>query len=157
MNEEFRDTSTILRAFAVSVYVLGYSVRFRILPCLTITLTDTIQIGPLVFSPLSEIFGRRVVLGVTKVNFALWQIGCALSPDISSLIIFRFLTGVGGSGCLAIGSGVIADLFEKEERGVASTFYSIGPLFGPVLGTFLSDNPFLAKCLCSSLHGSNDG
>jgi MFS family permease len=74
------------------------------------------------------------VLNVSTVNFALWHIGCALSPNLTALIVFRLLTGIGGSGCLAIGSGVIADLFEKEQRGLASTIYSIGPLFGPVLG-----------------------
>lgn len=64
----------------------------------------------------------------------MWQIGCALAPNIESLIIFRFLAGIGGSGCLTIGGGVISDLFPPEQRGTATAIYVMGPLFGPVLG-----------------------
>lgn len=64
----------------------------------------------------------------------MWQIGCALAPNIQCLIIFRLLSGIGGSGCLTIGGGVISDLFPSERRGRATAIYTIGPLFGPVLG-----------------------
>jgi MFS family permease len=77
-----------------------------------------------------------MVLNVTTVIFTLFQIGCALAPNLSALIVFRLLTGIGGSGCLSTGSGVIADLFEKEQRGLASSIYSFGPLFGPILGAY---------------------
>jgi len=46
----------------------------------------------------------------------------------------RFLAGVGGSACLTIGSGVISDLFPTQERGKAMAMYSLGVLFGPVIG-----------------------
>ncbi|OBT45420.1 hypothetical protein VE00_04573 [Pseudogymnoascus sp. WSF 3629] len=116
MNKEFHNTSTILSAFCVSVFVLGYAV------------------GPLLLSPLSEIYGRRPVLACANVTFVLWQIGCALAPNLTSLIIFRFFAGVGGSACITIGGGVIADLFHAEQRGFASAIFSLGPLFGPVVG-----------------------
>lgn len=60
--------------------------------------------------------------------------GCALSPNLNALIVFRFLAGIGGSGCLTIGGGVIADLFNPDRRGIATSIYSLGPLFGPVIG-----------------------
>ncbi len=63
-----------------------------------------------------------------------WQLGCALAPNIGLLIFFRFLAGIGGSGCLTLGAGVIADLFVVEERGLATSIWSLGPLFGPVVG-----------------------
>lgn len=46
----------------------------------------------------------------------------------------RFLAGVGGSACLTIGTGVIADLFVASQRGKAVAIYSMGILFGPILG-----------------------
>ncbi|KAL0640682.1 hypothetical protein Q9L58_000353 [Maublancomyces gigas] len=116
MNEEFDNHSTTISAFTVSVFVLGYS------------------IGPLFLSPLSEIYGRATILNYSNTFFAVWQIGCALAPNIESLIIFRLLSGIGGSGCLTIGGGVISDLFPAEQRGRATAIYTIGPLFGPVLG-----------------------
>jgi MFS family permease len=93
-----------------------------------------LQIGPLFLAPPSEIYGRRVILNISTANFALWQIGCALAPNISSLIIFRLFTGIGGSGCLTIGGGVVSDLFEKQQRGLAMTIFTVGPLLDPVLG-----------------------
>ncbi|EXJ67403.1 uncharacterized protein A1O5_09416 [Cladophialophora psammophila CBS 110553] len=113
---EFHNTSTLLSTFVVSAYVLGYA------------------IGPLFLSPLSEIYGRRIILNIASLHFTVWQIGCALAPNISSLIVFRLLTGMGGSACLTIGGGTIADLFEKEQRGLAMSIFTAGPLFGPVLG-----------------------
>jgi multidrug resistance protein len=116
MDETFHNTSLLLSSLSVSIYVLGY------------------VIGPLILAPLSEIFGRRFVLTGANVFFCLWQIGCALAPNLSALIVFRFLAGIGGSGCLTIGGGVIADLFQPDRRGLANSLYSVGPLFGPVIG-----------------------
>ncbi|CAI7621947.1 unnamed protein product [Penicillium viridicatum] len=119
MDSEFGVTSTILASFSVSVFVLGFT------------------LGPLILSPLSEIYGRQPVLNIMDVFFTLWQIGCALAPNIASLIVFRFLAGVGGSACLSVGGGVIADLFPIHQRGKANAMFTIGPLIGPVLGPLL--------------------
>ncbi|PSN72767.1 MFS general substrate transporter [Corynespora cassiicola Philippines] len=116
VNEQFNNTSQILSSFTVSIFVLGFCV------------------GPLFLSPLSEIFGRRIVLNVANVFFCAFSLGCALAPNLTGLIIMRFLAGVGGSACLTIGAGVISDLFIPEQRGQAMALYSLGGLFGPVLG-----------------------
>ncbi|RAH87139.1 MFS general substrate transporter [Aspergillus japonicus CBS 114.51] len=114
--EEFGNTSSIEQTFSVTGYLFGYIA------------------GPLLFSPLSEMFGRTIVLNIATTCFVLFQIGCALAPSIRALIGFRLLTGIGGSACLATGGGVVSDLFVAEERGLAMSIYQAGPLFGPVLG-----------------------
>ncbi|RPA93466.1 synaptic vesicle transporter [Choiromyces venosus 120613-1] len=116
MNEEFGNHSITLSSFVVSIFILGFA------------------LGPLVLSPLSEIYGRAPVLDAANFWFVVWQIGCALAPNLESLIIFRLFSGIGGSGCLTIGGGVISDLFPPEQRGKATAIYTIGPLFGPVIG-----------------------
>lgn len=68
--------------------------------------------------------------------FAVWQIGCALAPNVGSLIAFRFFAGLGGSGCLTIGGGIISDLFAPDQRGIATSLYSLG-VFLPPLSQFL--------------------
>lgn len=60
--------------------------------------------------------------------------GCALAPSLDSLIVFRFLAGVGGSACLVCGGGIIADMFPVERRGVALATWTVGPLIGPSVG-----------------------
>jgi len=82
LSKEFHNDNNIVGAMTVSIYLLGYVV------------------GPLFLAPLSEIYGRKPVLGASNVFFCFWQIGCALAPNIASLIVFRFLSGIGGSGCL---------------------------------------------------------
>lgn len=60
------------------------------------------------------------------------------------LIVFRFLAGFGGSAPLAIGGGILSDLFTAEERGRAMSIYSLapllGPAIGPIAGAFISEN-----------------
>jgi multidrug resistance protein len=119
MDKDFHNTSTILSSFSVSIFVLGYAV------------------GPLFLSPISEIYGRRVVLTSANCFFVAWQIGCALAPNLGALLAFRLLGGIGGSGCLTVGAGVIADLFPIEQRGFANAVFGIGPLFGPVIGPII--------------------
>lgn len=82
VDAEFNNDVSIVGAMTVSIYLLGYVV------------------GPLFLAPLSEIYGRKPVLGAANIFFCIWQIGCALAPNITTLIIFRFFSGLGGAGCL---------------------------------------------------------
>lgn len=88
-------------------------------------------------SGLSEIYGRHIVLCSANVFFCIWLIGTALAPSLVSLIVFRFLTGVGGSGCLTIGGGIIADMIPIHQRGKAITIWMLGPLIGPTIGPLI--------------------
>ncbi|KAI2641203.1 major facilitator superfamily domain-containing protein [Xylaria nigripes] len=116
VSTEFHTTNTTKASLPVSIFLLGYSV------------------GPLFLSPLSEIYGRAIVLSVANVFFCVWHIGCALAPNLEALIVFRFLCGVGGAGCMTLGGAIIGDLFPFTERGKALSFWSIGPIVGPTLG-----------------------
>lgn len=92
------------------------------------------KVGPLLLAPLSEIYGRRIVLSAGNWFFVVWQIGCALAHNIETLVICRLLAGIGGSACLTLGAGVIADLFSVQQRGMATALWALGPLIGPVAG-----------------------
>jgi Na+/melibiose symporter-like transporter len=105
IDAELHNTSTILGSMTVTIFLLGFAV------------------GPILLSPLSEIYGRKIVLTGGNIFFIIWQIGCALSPNVGSLIVFRFLAGVGGSASLTIGGGLISDLFYIDQRGTASSMY----------------------------------
>ncbi|GLA46418.1 hypothetical protein AnigIFM63604_009891 [Aspergillus niger] len=113
---DFGVTNETLLSFSVTIFLLGYTV------------------GPLFLAPLSEIYGRRITLSVANWFFVVWQIGCALAPKLSSLIVFRLFAGMGGVGCITLGAGVIADLFPTTQRGMATSIWAMGPLIGPVVG-----------------------
>lgn len=109
---DFHESNAVVGSMTVSIYLLGYVV------------------GPAFLAPLSEIYGRRPILAAANAFFCCWQIGCALAPNIAALIVFRFFSGVGGSGCLTLGASVVADLFCPEQRGRAMGIWNIGPILG---------------------------
>jgi multidrug resistance protein len=73
-------------------------------------------------------------LSLANWFFVVWQIGCALSKNIETLIVCRLFAGIGGSACITLGAGVVADMFQREKRGMATSIWSMGPLIGPVVG-----------------------
>ncbi|KAF4991248.1 hypothetical protein FDECE_14096 [Fusarium decemcellulare] len=113
---EFKSTSSELASFCVSVYVLGFAA------------------GPMLFAPLSELYGRQIVYHCCNVGFIVFVIACAKAPSLSALIAFRFLSGVFGSAPITNGGGTIADMIAQEKRGAAMASFSIGPLLGPIIG-----------------------
>ncbi|OTB02963.1 hypothetical protein M426DRAFT_322197 [Hypoxylon sp. CI-4A] len=122
---EFQSDSLEIAAFVVSVYILGYAS------------------GPMLFAPLSEIYGRVMLYHIANVGFVAFSVGCALAPSLNALIVFRFFGGVFGSAAITNGGGTIADMIVQERRGGAMAVFSVGPLLGPIVGPiaggFLSD------------------
>ncbi|KAJ0279145.1 hypothetical protein CBS470a_009391, partial [Colletotrichum nupharicola] len=116
MMAEFHSHSQTLSSFIVSIFILGYAV------------------GPIMFAPLSEVYGRAVLYHISNVTFTLFSILSAVSPNLAALIIFRFLSGASGAAPLAIGGGTIADLIRPERRGVVVSVYFVGPMLGLAIG-----------------------
>ncbi|KAJ7105084.1 MFS polyamine transporter [Mycena crocata] len=113
--------------------------RFGIHDDVTIALITSIFVlayafGPLILGPLSEIFGRNRVIQGANLWFLAWNLGCGFATNTGQLLAFRFLAGLGGSAPLAVGGGVLGDIWDPEERGQAIAIYSLAPLLGPVVG-----------------------
>jgi Na+/melibiose symporter-like transporter len=53
--------------------------------------------GPLLFAPLSEVWGRSLVFRITLGLFFCFNLGCALAPNVAALLMLRFLCGFFGS------------------------------------------------------------
>lgn len=103
--------------------------------------------GPLLWAPLSEMFGRRPIFILTLAVFVLFQIGCALAQNIWTLIICRFFAAVFASSPLVNCGGVIADMWDPVRRGDAMSLFSasvfLGPVLGPIIGGFTVMNQSL--------------
>lgn len=94
-------------------------------------------IGPLLWSPLSELYGRRPLWLIPFVAYIVLNIGCALAPNIGCLLACRFLAGFFASGPLTLAGGTIADMWGPQERGFAIAIFAAAPYGGPVLGPLL--------------------
>ncbi|KAL7410235.1 major facilitator superfamily domain-containing protein [Mrakia frigida] len=92
--------------------------------------------GPFVFSPLSEIYGRKPMYTSTMAVFTTLNVGCALAPNFPAIFILRFLSGVFSStGPGGVGVATVADLFPISQRGRALSLYGLTPMLGPPLGS----------------------
>ncbi|OJK00115.1 hypothetical protein ASPACDRAFT_28328 [Aspergillus aculeatus ATCC 16872] len=109
----------------VTVFVIGFGV------------------GPMVFAPLSEIVGRRLVYASTLLLAVIFVIPCAVAPNIATLIVCRAIDGIAFSAPMTLVGGTLADLWKNEERGVPMAAFSaspfLGPAIGPLAGGYLAD------------------
>jgi multidrug resistance protein len=98
----------------------------------------------MVFAPLSEILGRRIIYGTTLLVAVLFVLPGALSKNIATLLVGRAIDGIAFSAPMTLVGGTLADLWKNEERGIPMAAFSaapfIGPAVGPLVGGFLSDN-----------------
>lgn len=65
-------------------------------------------ISPIVWGPLSEVYGRRRVSRITSVLFCGCSIGTALAPNLAAFFIFRILTAFEGTAFILVGSACLA-------------------------------------------------
>ncbi|THW56921.1 synaptic vesicle transporter [Aureobasidium pullulans] len=109
-------TSQLIVTLGVSLFVLGFA------------------IGPLMWAPMSEIFGRQVLFIGTYAALTAFNAGAAGAQNITTLLLMRFFAGSFGSSPLTNAGGIIADMFDADQRGLAMTFFASAPFLGPVIG-----------------------
>ncbi|KIX08078.1 uncharacterized protein Z518_02733 [Rhinocladiella mackenziei CBS 650.93] len=120
--------STELITAGISLFVLGFA------------------LGPLLWAPLSEIYGRQVIFFISFCGFTAFCAGCAGANSIGSLLVLRFFAGAFGSSPFTNAGGVIADIFNAQDRGLALGIFALAPCMGPTLGPF-----------CAGFLGENQG
>ncbi|KAH6887661.1 major facilitator superfamily domain-containing protein [Thelonectria olida] len=95
-------------------------------------------LGPLLWAPLSELFGRRYLFISTYAVLVALNAGTVFVQNIQSLIVLRFLAGTIGSSPLTNAGAVISDMFTPAERGRATTLFAAAPFLGPSIGPIVS-------------------
>jgi DHA1 family bicyclomycin/chloramphenicol resistance-like MFS transporter len=115
-------------------------------PVATVQLTLSLFVvgfggAQLVVGPLSDRFGRRpVVLGGLAL-YLLASILCGLSRSIELLIAARFLQALGCCAAVMVARAIVRDAYAPEHSARviarASTWISLAPIFGPILGSYL--------------------
>ncbi|KIY03520.1 uncharacterized protein Z520_00211 [Fonsecaea multimorphosa CBS 102226] len=104
-------------------------------------------IGPLLWAPLSEVYGRKNAVLPPMFVAACFSFGTGAAKDIQTIMITRFFTGFFSSAPVTNTGGVLSDLFPASQRGIAIASYAmavvIGPVFGPIVGAALVVQPGL--------------
>ncbi|MGM0944263.1 MAG: sugar porter family MFS transporter [Bacteroidota bacterium] len=107
--------------FDLTKLQLGWSVA-------SLTLTATLAM--MVSGPLSDRFGRRKVLQVAAVLFAVSALGSAVAPDFLTLVIARMIGGFGVGASLILAPMYIAEIAPPSMRGRLVSFNQLNIVIG---------------------------
>lgn len=94
-------------------------------------------LGPLLWAPLSELFGRKPTVLFPYAIAAIFTFACGASDKIETILILRFFLGFFASAPITNTGGVLGDLFSPEQRGVAMVGYAVATLGGVPLGPII--------------------
>lgn len=101
----------------------------------------SLGIGQLVYGPLSDMFGRKIPLYFGLTLFGLGSIGCALAPNIESLVVLRFIQGLGASAGMVIPRAIVRDLHTGHDAArlmsLLMLVFSVSPILAPLVGSLL--------------------
>lgn len=117
--------------------------------------------SPVIYAPLSEVYGRRGVLVISAFGFAVFQFAVATSKDLQSIMICRFFGGLIGAAPMAVVPAAFADMFDVRVRGKAICLFSlgvfVGPILSPVMGSYIAQRTtwrwleYVTGCFASAL------
>ena len=108
---------------------------------ITISVLGT-SVGPFVFAPLSEVYGRLVVQHTHNIGAIIGLIVSAQVTSASTAVTMMFVNGVFAGAVVTNGGSVIADIVRQEKRGFAIAVLMLGlflpVVWGPIVGTFVA-------------------
>lgn len=107
--------------FDLSKIQLGWAVS-------SLTLTSTLAM--MLAGPLSNKYGRKIILKWAAVFYAVSAVGSALAPDFVTLVIARMIGGVGVGASLIIAPMYIAEISPAEIRGRMVSFNQLNIVIG---------------------------
>ena len=97
-------------------------------------------IGTLFHGPLADRFGRKIIILWVLGIYAITALVAAFSPNVETLIMFRFFQGLALSGGRVLSATVARDLFEKEKLGKVMSdimfITAISAVIAPLIGGY---------------------
>ncbi|WP_059103191.1 Bcr/CflA family efflux MFS transporter [Shouchella shacheensis] len=112
---------------------------------LTATLLG-LAIGQLVVGPISDAKGRKKPLLISISLFAVSSLLCALAPNITTLIVARFLQGFTASAGVVLSRAVVSDVFSGRELtkffALLMVINAVAPMAAPIAGGGILLLPF---------------
>ena len=129
---------------ATAATAIEFSVSQEVMTLGTALFVLGFATGPVVFGPLSELYGRKIPFFIGYTIFFVFQVPVGVAQNLQTIFVCRFFAGVGASAPPAIVGGYLADLFDPVKRGLAVAVFAaasfLGPIFSPVLGGFITQS-----------------
>lgn len=96
-------------------------------------------VGQVVYGPVSDLLGRKPPLYFGLALFVLTSVACALTQDVRTLVLLRFLQGLGAAAGTVIPRAVVRDLHTGNEAArlmsLLMLVFSVSPLLAPLMGS----------------------
>jgi DHA2 family multidrug resistance protein len=100
-------------------------------------------------------FGQKRLFLVSVAGFTVASMLCGLAQSAVQIVLFRILQGAFGAALVPLSQSVLMDINPKERHGSAMALFGmavmVGPVLGPVLGGWLTENYSWRWC-CVPLH-----
>lgn len=100
-------------------------------------------VGQVIYGPVSDQIGRKPPLYFGLALFAVGSVGCALAPDIHTLVAMRFVQGLGACAGSVVPRAVVRDLYTGHQAlRLMSTLmlvFSVSPILAPLAGSLLTE------------------
>lgn len=112
---EYFKVSRLMATLGLSVYLLGMA------------------IGSVISAPFSEMYGRKPVYLITMVIFLITVIPTGVTTSFAGILAPRFFSGFAAAALVTNSPGSVNDIVIPKYRALAFSFWSIGPINGPVL------------------------
>ena len=98
-------------------------------------------LGQLISGPISDTYGRKIVLCTGISLFILASIAAIITSDFLMLLIARFIQGLGISAPRSAGTAMVRDLYNGRKLArvisLAMMIFVLAPAIAPLLGQFL--------------------
>jgi len=100
-------------------------------------------LGQVIYGPLSDQYGRKLPLYLGLVLFAVGSVGCALAPDIHTLVAMRFVQGLGACAGSVVPRAIVRDLHTGHQAlrlmSMLMLVFSVSPILAPLAGSLLTE------------------